>query len=393
MLRTTRMTLTLVVALSATAGTAPVATGAATAGPPAAVSAAAEPGAVEHLPPLPAPLRPSGARDQGLDRLAAASLEVIRLGRDASRAGRSYAATLRAARIGHARITRLRTALQRERRRSAELRRLAGRIAAAQYRSGRRLPLALSARPHGRPEAVLSAYRDAAGRQRLLAAQTRDALRTSRSLAVDSVAADARTAALDARRARLDAERRRISRRLGVARGLLHEVSRQAARSGRCGGLPGAVTAAAKRSAPGPPPAPVPDGRWTRPVERYRLSAGFGGSGRHWAHAHTGQDFAVPVGTPVRSVGRGRVTSLTCGDSFGISMVVQHGAGTFSQYAHLSAAVVHPGQQVRAGQQIALSGSTGNSTGPHLHFEVRRTPQMGTGVDPVPWLVRHGVRL
>ncbi|MEU2788557.1 M23 family metallopeptidase [Streptomyces sp. NPDC007100] len=128
-------------------------------------------------------------------------------------------------------------------------------------------------------------------------------------------------------------------------------------------------------------------------MARYKLSAGFGGSGRRWARGHTGQDFAVPVGTPVRSVGRGRVISLTCGDGFGISMVVQHGAGVFSQYAHLSAVAVGPGQRVRPGQQIALSGTTGNSTGPHLHFEVRRTPEMGSGVDPVPWLRKRGVRL
>ncbi|KAA6220713.1 M23 family metallopeptidase [Streptomyces albofaciens JCM 4342] len=328
-----------------------------------------------------------------MDRLAAASLEVIRLGRDAGRTGRSYAAVLRAARDGHARISRLHTELRREQRRAGELRRLAGRIAVAQYRTGRRLPLPRPARGSGAPEAVLSAYRKAEGRQRLLAAQARDALRTSRALAVDSVATYVRTAALDTRRTRLDAERRRIGRRLGVARGLLHKVSRQAARSGRCGRLPGAVSAVAKRSATEALRASVPDGGWTRPVERYQLSAGFGGSGSRWAHRHTGQDFAVPVGTPVRSVGRGRVISLTCGDNFGVSMVVRHGAGTFTQYAHLSAVVVRTGQWVRAGQQIALSGSTGNSTGPHLHFEVRRTPQVGSMVDPVPWLRRHGVRV
>ncbi|MEU7254628.1 M23 family metallopeptidase [Streptomyces rimosus] len=387
------MTLSLVVALSATAGAAPVATGAAFAGAPTAMTAAAEPGAVEHLPPSSAPVRTPEVRDQVADRLAAASLEVIRLGRDAGRTGRSYAAVLRAARAGHARISRLHAELRREQRTADELRRRAGRIAVAQYRTGRRLPVLRSARASGAPQAVLSAYRKAERRQRLLAAHARDALRASRSLAVDSVATYVRTAELDTRRTRLDAERRRIGRRLGAARGLLHKVSRQSARSGRCGRLPGTVSAVAKRSATEVSPVPASGGRWTRPVERYQLSAGFGGAGSRWAHRHTGQDFAVPVGTPVRSVGRGRVLSLTCGDSFGISMVVQHGAGTFTQYAHLSAVVVGAGQQVRAGQQIALSGSTGNSTGPHVHFEVRRTPQVGSGVDPVPWLRGRGVRV
>ncbi|MEV5593489.1 M23 family metallopeptidase [Streptomyces sp. NPDC052496] len=263
------------------------------------------------------------------------------------------------------------------------------------------------------PDEILSAYREADRRQRLLASRTRDALRLSRSLEADSAAVLARSAALDAHRSRLDTERRRISRRLGVVRGRLQALSRQAARGGRCGGLPSTVFAAANLPDPMAPPGAAPGGKdqggkdpggkdpggkdrggkWTRPVEHYVLSAGFGGSGRRWAHGHTGQDFAVPVGTPVRSVGWGHVTSLTCGDGFGISMVVQHGAGAFSQYAHLSAALARPGQRVRPGQRIALSGTTGNSTGPHLHFEVRRTPQMGSGIDPVPWLASRGVRL
>ncbi|TGA98761.1 M23 family metallopeptidase [Streptomyces palmae] len=134
-------------------------------------------------------------------------------------------------------------------------------------------------------------------------------------------------------------------------------------------------------------------GRWTRPVASYRLSAGYGGSGSHWAHRHTGQDFAVPVGTPVRAVGRGEVVSVECRGPFGMSVVLRHPDGAHTQYAHLSTVLVAPGDRVRAGEWVALSGDTGNSTGPHLHFEVRRTPAFGTAVDPVPWLRRHGVRL
>ncbi|MEU3540999.1 M23 family metallopeptidase [Streptomyces paromomycinus] len=410
------MTLSLVVALTAAAGTEPAAGGTARAGTPAAASAPAEPSDNAPLPSLPARRRPSPARAHGADRLAAASLEALRLGRAAHRTGRSYAKILREVRAGRARASRLQAALLRERRRAGELRRAAGRIAGAQYRSNNRLPFALSGRvrhasqarhghqahhgprphhgPQARlgPDAVLDAYRDADHRQHLLASRAREALRLSRALEADSAAVLARSAALDAHRSRLDTERRRISRRLGVVRGQLRELSRKASREGHCG-LPGTVSAAAKRSEPAAPPVTAPGVRWTRPVEHYVLSAGFGGSGRRWAHVHTGQDFAVPVGTPVRSVGWGRVTSLTCGDGFGISMVVQHGAGVFSQYAHLSAALARPGQRVRPGQQIALSGTTGNSTGPHLHFEVRRTPRMGSGVDPVPWLASRGVRL
>ncbi|MEU4198463.1 M23 family metallopeptidase [Streptomyces sp. NPDC026294] len=419
------MTLSLVVALTATAGTEPAGGGPARAGAPAAASAPAEPSEVAPSSSLPAPRRPSPVRAHGADRLADASLEALRLGRAAHRTGRSYMKTLREVRAGRARAAELHAALLRERRRAGELRRAAGRIAGAQYRSDNRLPFALSTRaqhgsqgsqarhepqdhhgsqarhisqaqhgPQARlgPEAVLDAYRDAEHRQRLLASRAREALRLSRSLEADSAAVLARSAALEAHRTRLDTERRRISRRLGVVRGQLRELSRKASREGRCG-LPGTVSAAAKRSEPAAPPVTAPGTRWTRPVEHYVLSAGFGGSGRRWAHGHTGQDFAVPVGTLVRSVGWGRVARLTCGDGFGISLVVQHGTDVFSQYAHLSAALARPGQRVRPGQQIALSGTTGNSTGPHLHFEVRRTPRMGSGVDPVPWLASRGVRL
>lgn len=405
-----RVTLSLVVALTSAAGTEPAADGAAGAGVPPAASAPAEPSDIAPLPSLSAPRRPSPVRAHGADRLAAASLEALRLGRAAHRTGRSYAKILREMRAGRTRASRLQAALLWERRRAGELRRAAGRIAGAQYRSNNRLPFALSARarhgslarhgpqahhgPQARPspEAVLDAYRNADRRQHLLASRAREALRLSRTLEADRAAVLARSAALDAHRSRLDTERRRISRRLGVVRGQLRELSRKASREGRCG-LPGTVSVAAKHSEPTVPPVPSPGVRWTRPVEHYVLSAGFGGSGRRWAHGHTGQDFAVPVGTPVRSVGWGRVASLTCGDGFGISMVVQHGTGVFSQYAHLSAALARPGQRVRPGQQIALSGTTGNSTGPHLHFEVRRTPRMGSGIDPVPWLASRGVRL
>ncbi|GAA2486667.1 hypothetical protein GCM10010393_17210 [Streptomyces gobitricini] len=132
---------------------------------------------------------------------------------------------------------------------------------------------------------------------------------------------------------------------------------------------------------------------WVAPVEEYVLSAGFHRAGAHWAHRHTGQDFAVAVGTPVRSIGAGRVRSVSCGGAFGIEVVVRHAGGWHSQYAHLAAPAVAPGQPVVAGQVIGRSGNTGNSTGPHLHFEVRLTPYMGSAVDPVRWLGEHGVRL
>jgi murein DD-endopeptidase MepM/ murein hydrolase activator NlpD len=132
---------------------------------------------------------------------------------------------------------------------------------------------------------------------------------------------------------------------------------------------------------------------WVAPVEIYQLSAGFGSAGTRWSHRHTGQDFAVPVGTPVRAVGAGRVVSVSCGGPFGIQIVLRHPDGYFTQYAHLASVAVGPGESVTTGQWIGRSGTTGNSTGPHLHFEVRVVPEYGSAVDPVPWLAERGVPL
>ncbi|NED82849.1 M23 family metallopeptidase, partial [Streptomyces sp. SID11233] len=103
------------------------------------------------------------------------------------------------------------------------------------------------------------------------------------------------------------------------------------------------------------------------PVQHFVLSAGFGGSGSHWSRGHTGQDFAVGIGTPVRAVGGGRVVRVSCGGPFGIEVVLQHPGGYYTQYAHLSSVAVDQGETVRTGQWIAQSGTTGNSTGPHVH--------------------------
>ncbi|GAA2637168.1 M23 family metallopeptidase [Streptomyces axinellae] len=134
-------------------------------------------------------------------------------------------------------------------------------------------------------------------------------------------------------------------------------------------------------------------GKWTAPVSDYVLSAGFASSGERWAHHHTGQDFAVPAGTPVHAVGAGKVVSTNCGDAFGNQIVIRHSDGYCTQYAHLSRIHVRAGQKVAAGELIGLSGNTGNSTGPHLHFEARVTPGMGSGVEPVRWLRDRGVRV
>ncbi|QPP07206.1 M23 family metallopeptidase [Streptomyces bathyalis] len=138
---------------------------------------------------------------------------------------------------------------------------------------------------------------------------------------------------------------------------------------------------------------------WTKPVSgKYELSAGFGNSGDRWSHKHSGQDFAVPTGTPVKAVHSGTVVKAGPngagdGSSYGNAVVIKHKNGTYSQYAHLSKLKVKSGQHVKTGQKIGLSGSTGNSSGPHLHFEIRSTPDYGSGKEPVQVMRSHGVKV
>jgi murein DD-endopeptidase MepM/ murein hydrolase activator NlpD len=135
---------------------------------------------------------------------------------------------------------------------------------------------------------------------------------------------------------------------------------------------------------------------WVDPVKEYTLSASFNQSGGMWSSKHSGQDFAVPTGTEVMAAHGGTVVKAGGngagdGPAYGNAVVIKHGNGTYSQYAHLSRIDVKVGQVVKTGQQIALSGSTGNSSGPHLHFEIRTTANYGSAVDPVAFLRSKGV--
>ncbi|MCG8965726.1 transglycosylase family protein [Streptomyces sp. CL12-4] len=117
-------------------------------------------------------------------------------------------------------------------------------------------------------------------------------------------------------------------------------------------------------------------------------------AGSSWSKGyHTGVDFPVPTGTSVKAVAAGHVVSAGWGGSYGYQVVVRHADGRYSQYAHLSAISVKDGQSVGAGQRIGRSGSTGNVTGPHLHFEVRTGPGFGSDVDPLAYLRAGGVRI
>jgi murein DD-endopeptidase MepM/ murein hydrolase activator NlpD len=98
---------------------------------------------------------------------------------------------------------------------------------------------------------------------------------------------------------------------------------------------------------------------------------------------HTGVDFAVPTGTPVLAVADGKIENANWGKAYG-NQVVQKVEGGWVIYAHLNKVRIKPGAVVKAGELVGESGSTGNSSGPHLHFEMRDNIRWSKGTDLDP---------
>jgi murein DD-endopeptidase MepM/ murein hydrolase activator NlpD len=122
------------------------------------------------------------------------------------------------------------------------------------------------------------------------------------------------------------------------------------------------------------------------------LSSGFGVRIDPFVHGpamHTGLDFRGDIGDPVRVTASGRVTSAGWSGGYGKMVEVDHGNGLVTRYGHLSAIEAQVGQTVKPGQIVGRLGSTGRSTGPHLHYETRVS---GEAVDPLRFL-RAGSRL
>lgn len=133
-------------------------------------------------------------------------------------------------------------------------------------------------------------------------------------------------------------------------------------------------------------------GDFTLPVSGATVGTPYHQSGSMWSSGyHTGVDFVVPTGTPLKAVAAGTVVSAGWGGAYGNQVVIKLNDGYYAQYAHLSQLSVSAGQTVGVGQQVGLSGATGNVTGPHLHFEIRTTPDYGSDVDPLAYLRSHGV--
>ena len=113
------------------------------------------------------------------------------------------------------------------------------------------------------------------------------------------------------------------------------------------------------------------------------ISSRYGVSSKIRVSTHTGLDIAATTGTPIKVVADGTITFAAYRGSYGYLVKVDHGNGVETWYGHTSKMLVKEGQAVKAGDTIALVGSTGNSTGPHLHFEVRIN---GEHVNPQKYL-------
>jgi len=130
---------------------------------------------------------------------------------------------------------------------------------------------------------------------------------------------------------------------------------------------------------------PVAQPAWVKPTKGYSVTSGFG---QRWGTLHAGVDLAAPSGTPIVAARSGTVTLARWYGGYGYAVKIDHGSGVSTLYGHNSKLLVSAGQKVSAGQRISLMGSTGDSTGPHLHFEVHLG---GDPVDPVPYLRERGI--
>jgi len=123
------------------------------------------------------------------------------------------------------------------------------------------------------------------------------------------------------------------------------------------------------------------DGEWTKPVDGAVVSQPFGCTPYSMepadrscpsGHIHTGIDLAAPLGTPIHAALDGIAHVIASATGYGLHVIVDSGGGLTTLYGHMESVDVHDGDPVSAGDVIGEVGSTGNSTGPHLHFEVRR---------------------
>ncbi|MER7890425.1 M23 family metallopeptidase [Micromonospora sp. NPDC094482] len=155
---------------------------------------------------------------------------------------------------------------------------------------------------------------------------------------------------------------------------------------------PSAASPSAKPATAKPKPKPKktakPKPAWVIPMKGAEITSCFG---PRWGTQHAGIDFAMPAGTPIHAAAAGTVVKAgDAGDGYGNSVFIDHGNGYLTHYAHQSRLVVSVGDKVGVGEVIGYEGSTGDSTGPHLHFEVHQG-QMWSQIDPAPFLRARGI--
>ncbi len=237
--------------------------------------------------------------------------------------------------------------------------------------------------------AALAVQREQVNAQAAAAAGTLSGLQDQRA-AYDAWAAEqARLAELERQRqAAIAAEQERQRIAAQQAEQERQRIAAQQSGSGSSGssssGSSGGGSSAAYRP-------PTDGAAWVAPINpsSYYVSSGFAA---RWGTFHYGTDLAASLGTPIMAIGDGTVIAAGPASGFGNWVVIDHGNGFVSIYGHMRVLAVSRGQSVSAGSLIAYVGSEGESTGPHLHLEIR-TGIGGTAYDPEVWLAVRGVYL
>ncbi|MEW2426282.1 M23 family metallopeptidase [Streptomyces nigra] len=191
---------------------------------------------------------------------------------------------------------------------------------------------------------------------------------------------------------RRNAAKEEAARRLAERRAQLAAVRQDIARREEADRLRAERERPAVGDAAAPPSQRLPAGagQVIPPLVDYQLTAGFGDAGARWSSGHhTGLDFAASEGTEILAVSEGTVTRVSSGGALGNHTVLSLADGTQVRYSHQRSIAVKVGQKVETGDVIGAVGTTGNSTGPHLHLEI--VDRDGDYVDPAAWFEQRGV--
>lgn len=183
----------------------------------------------------------------------------------------------------------------------------------------------------------------------------------------------------------LEAEGRAVQDRIDAYYAAQRVAAAQAAAAAAAASTPSSAAAPAPSSAPVASPPAASGGRFGYPCSG-PVTSGFGfrsSPGGIGSTNHMGVDFGCPYGAPIVAAAAGTVISAGPFGGYGNAVLIDHGGGFSTLYGHMSSIATSAGAQVAAGQQIGSVGSTGNSTGPHCHFEVHIN---GAAVDPSGYL-------